>query len=61
MGNIAPPIGEMYRIVLELKGSKALTQAQYEKYKKAITDIAKAYGAKVATREHVIVEKKGRR
>jgi hypothetical protein len=61
MGNIAPPVGEMYRIVLELKGSKALTQAQYNKYKKAIMDIAKAYGAKVAAREHVIIERKRRR
>jgi hypothetical protein len=58
MGNIAPPIGEKYRMVLELKGSKALTQAQYEKYKKAIMGIAKAYGAKVVAREHVIIEKK---
>ncbi len=58
MGNIAPPVGEMYRMVLELKGSKALTQAKYEKYKKAIMDIAKAYGAKVVVREHVMLGKK---
>ncbi len=58
MGNIAPPVGEIYRMVIELKGSKTLTQAQYEKYKKGIMDIAKKYGAKVVVREHVTIERK---
>jgi hypothetical protein len=48
-------------MVLELKGSKTLTKAKYQEYKKAIMDIAKAYGAEVVMKEYVIIEKKGPR
>ncbi|HWT82000.1 MAG TPA: hypothetical protein VN648_24700 [Candidatus Methylomirabilis sp.] len=55
-----PGVGEFVRIVLELKGRKELAQREYCAYKEAIAKIAKKYGAKIAAREHVTIQKKPR-
>ena len=59
MGFFKPDEGEIHRFVLELKGSKDLTQKQYERYKAAIEKAVKNHGAKIAGKEHVIAKKKG--
>ena len=58
MGHFAPEPGEKHRMVVELEGRSGLTQYQYEAYKKAVTDVAKKYGAKVAIREYLNMKKK---
>jgi len=58
MGCFAPPkVGELVRLVLELKGTtgaKQLSQREYLAYKAAVKKIADKYGAKIASRERVI-------
>lgn len=53
MGCLVPELGEFVRIVLELEGTKKLTQPKYNAYKAAIKAIAKKYGAKQTEGEHI--------
>jgi len=54
----APEEGETHRLVLELKGSKNLTQAKYEEYKKDIAAVVKKHKAKIVNKEYFFAKKK---
>jgi hypothetical protein len=56
MGMMKPEVGEFVRLVLELKGTKKLTQKDYEAYKAEIKRIAAAHGAKITEGEHVRIK-----